>query len=123
MPDPGSHYMRFSGNAPVAFTYYSLALSVVPFRHQFLPARRHLQLQAPSSLYEQAKRLIMVWPLVVALMLALGFMAQILDEVSFRLGGPVAGDRLHHADRPADRPAAATQGLPAVPAAFTATSS
>ncbi|MCB1969524.1 MAG: undecaprenyl-phosphate glucose phosphotransferase [Geminicoccaceae bacterium] len=76
-----SHYMRFSGNAPVAFTYYSLALSVVLAINSFQLAGIYNFKHLPS-LYEQAKRLIMVWPLVVALMLALGFMAQILDEVS-----------------------------------------
>ena len=76
-----AHHLRFESVDVNTFTYYSIALGVVLAVNTFQIAGiytfKHL-----SSLYEQAKRLIMIWPLVVALMLALGFMAQILDEIS-----------------------------------------
>ena len=73
--------MRFGHLDLDTFTYYTLAISVVLAVNCFQLAGvynfKHL-----SSLYEQAKRLLVVWPMVVAIMLALGFAAQILDEVS-----------------------------------------
>ena len=76
-----SQYLQFDGGEPTAFTYYSIALSVVLAINAFQLARIY-EFKHLTSLYEQSKRLIMVWPLVVAMMLALGFMAQVLDEVS-----------------------------------------
>lgn len=76
-----AYELRFHTLAVDTFTIYSLALGVVVSLNAFHLAGLY-QFQHLTNLAEQARRLLLAWPLVLVVLLLLGFAAGILDEVS-----------------------------------------
>ncbi len=76
-----AHYARFATFDIHTFTIYSLAIGCLVTLNVFHLAGLY-QFQHLTNLVEQARRLLIAWPLVIGSLLMLGFAAGLLDEVS-----------------------------------------
>ncbi len=77
----GAFVFRFGTFEIDTFTIYSLALGALVSLNAFQLAGLY-QFQHLTQLAEQARRLLLAWPLVLGLLLLLGFAAGLLDTVS-----------------------------------------
>ena len=76
-----AYYARFGAVGIDTFKIYSLAIGCLVTLNVFHLAGLY-QFQHLTNLFEQARRLLVAWPLVIASLLMLGFAAGLLDEVS-----------------------------------------
>ncbi len=77
----GAYVFRFGTFHVDTFTTYSLAIGALVSLNAFQLAGLY-QFQHLTQLPEQARRLLLAWPLVLGLLLLLGFAAGLLDSVS-----------------------------------------
>jgi Undecaprenyl-phosphate glucose phosphotransferase len=76
-----AYYTRFGSIGIDTFKVYSLAVGCLVSLNAFHLAGLY-QFQHLTNLAEQARRLLLAWPLVIGSLLMLGFAAGLLDEVS-----------------------------------------
>jgi Undecaprenyl-phosphate glucose phosphotransferase len=76
-----AYHLRFATLGIDTFTIYSLAVGCVISVNAFHLAGLY-QFQRLTDLAEQARRLLVSWPLVIGCLVMLGFVAGLLDEVS-----------------------------------------
>jgi len=76
-----AYYARFGAVGIDTFKIYSLAIGCLVTLNVFHLAGLY-QFQHLTNLVEQARRLLVAWPLVIASLLMLGFAAGLLDDVS-----------------------------------------
>ncbi len=76
-----AHGIRFHDWTPPATTFYSLVIASIVGLNLFQLAESY-NFKYVSNLYEQARRLLVAWPLVIVTLLVLGFATQTLDDVS-----------------------------------------
>ncbi len=76
-----AYYARFATLGVDTFKIYSLAIGCLVTLNVFQLAGLY-QFQHLTNLVEQARRLLVAWPLVIGSLLMLGFAAGLLDEVS-----------------------------------------
>jgi Undecaprenyl-phosphate glucose phosphotransferase len=76
-----AYYARFATLGIDTFKIYSLAISCIVTLNVFHLAGLY-QFQHLTNLFEQARRLLVAWPLVIGSLLMLGFAAGLLDDVS-----------------------------------------
>jgi Undecaprenyl-phosphate glucose phosphotransferase len=76
-----AYYARFATLGIDTFKIYSLALGCIVTLNVFHLAGLY-QFQHLTNLVEQARRLLVAWPLVIGSLLMLGFAAGLLDDIS-----------------------------------------